>query len=385
MLLLVRTPPRLTRSISRRGEELLKSQRSSFSSVSAFSTPSLLPPVRTRLSNVSGPAFLSVTKSPPSLPSKPEPPDLVPRDQLEHLFEALSPPDQPLEALSPPDLPLEARSPPEPPDPPDVPVVGNMILCWCVDWSSKCSFPSMIVIVVVAATLVSLSRPLIQVLSQRFSNLTLGDELISLVWYLELSCGLSLCLGLALVCSFTAVCSPFTALCSSTFVVLKSLYVQLWQLNGVMPHISIHHVNRVLLDSYCLVSSFMEVVPLPISSSTLCGFVAGSLMLKIRNTSNTEVLVKGFVAMLKIVDCALAVASILGVISLIVVSNFQGFVSLCSSMVVEIRGLLDVISCLSVLYAPIFLCCICFLVIAVCLAWMALFSCSINTLSMNGE
>ncbi|CAN7081501.1 unnamed protein product [Brassica oleracea var. botrytis] len=239
MLLLVRTPPRLTRSISRRGEELLKSQRSSFSSVSAFSTPSLLPPVRTRLSNVSGPAFLSVTKSPPSLPSKPEPPDLVPREQLEHFFEALSPPD----------LPLEARSPPEPPDPPDLPVVGNMILCWCVDWSSKCSFPSMIVIVVVAATLVSLSRPLIQ-------------------------------------------------------------------LNGVMPHISIHHVNRVLLDR--------------------------SLMLKIRNTSNTEVLVKGFVAMLKIVDCALAVASILGVISLIVVSNFQGFVSLCSSMVVEIRGLLDV-------------------------------------------
>ncbi|KAF3563635.1 hypothetical protein DY000_02017279 [Brassica cretica] len=314
MLLLVGTPPRLTRSVSRRGEELLKAQRSSFSYVSAFSTPSSLPPVRTRLSNVSGPAFVSVTKSPPSLPYPP------------------------LEALSPPDLPPEALSPPEPPDPPDVPVVGNMILCWCVDWSSKCSFPSMLVIVVVAATLVSLSLPLIHVLSQRFSNLMLGDELISLVWYLELSCGLSLCLALALVCPFTAVCSPFTALCSSTFVVLKSLYVQLWQLNGVMPHISIHHVNRVLLDSYCLVSSFMEVVLLPISSSTLCGFVAGSLMLKIRNTSNTEVLIKGFVAMLKIVDCTLVAASILGVISLIVVSNFQGFVSLYSSMVVEIRG-----------------------------------------------
>ncbi|CAN7135250.1 unnamed protein product, partial [Brassica rapa subsp. narinosa] len=113
-----------------------------------------------------------------------------------------------------------------------------------------------------------------------------------------------------------------------------------------MPHISIHHVNRVLLDSYCLVSSFMEAVPLPISSSTLCGFVAGSLMLKIRNTSNTEVLIKGFLAMLKIVDCALAAASILGVISLIVVSSFQGFVSLYSSMVDEIRGLLDFISCL---------------------------------------
>ncbi|CAG7906342.1 unnamed protein product, partial [Brassica rapa] len=239
MLLLVGTPPLLTRSVSRRGEELLKAQRSSLSSVSVFSTPSLLPPVRTRISNVSGPAFVSVTKSPPSLPSKPEPPDLVPVEQLQHLFEALSPPD----------LPLEALSPPEPPDPPDVPVVGNMILCWCVNWSSKCSFPSRLVIVFVAATLVSLSRPLIQ-------------------------------------------------------------------LNGVMPHISIHHVNQVLLDR--------------------------GLILKIRNSSNTEVLIKGFVAMLKIVDCALAAASILGVILLIVVSNFQGFVSLYSSMVVEIRGLIDV-------------------------------------------
>ncbi|CAN7017669.1 unnamed protein product [Brassica oleracea var. botrytis] len=142
-----------------------------------------------------------------------------------------------------------------------------------------------------------------------------------------------------------------------------------------MHHISIH----------CLVSSGMEFVHLPISSSTLCGFVAGSVMLKIRDTSNTEVLIKGFVAMLKIVDCALVAASILGIISLIVVSNFQGVVSLYSSMVVEIRGLLDVISCLSVLYAPILLCCICFFVLAVCLAYVALFSCFMNTFSIHGE
>ncbi|KAL0748201.1 hypothetical protein Bca101_030203 [Brassica carinata] len=104
-----------------------------------------------------------------------------------------------------------------------------------------------------------------------------------------------------------------------------------------------------------------------------------SVMLKIRDTSNTEVLIKGFVAMLKIVDCALVAASILGIISLIVVSNFQGVVLLYSSMVVEIRGLLDVISCLSVLYAPILLCCICVFVLAVCLAYLALFSCFMNT------
>ncbi|CAF1762414.1 unnamed protein product [Brassica oleracea var. botrytis] len=107
MLLLIGTPPRLTRSVSRRGEELLKAQRSSFSSVSAFSMPSSLPPVRIRLSNVSDPAFVSVTKSPPSLSCKPEPPDLVPEEQLEHLFEALSSPDPPLEALSPPDCRLK--------------------------------------------------------------------------------------------------------------------------------------------------------------------------------------------------------------------------------------------------------------------------------------
>lgn len=48
----------------------------------------------------------------------------------------------------------------------------------------------------------------------------------------------------------------------------------------------------------------MEFVFLPISSTTLCGFVAGNLKLKIRDTSNTEVLIKGCLAMLRIVNCA---------------------------------------------------------------------------------
>ncbi|KAH0932267.1 hypothetical protein HID58_009384 [Brassica napus] len=87
----------------------------------------------------------------------------------------------------------------------------------------------------------------------------------------------------------------------------------------------------------------------------------GSVMLKIRDTSNTEVLIKGFIAMLKIVDCALVAASILGIISLIVVSNFQGVVSLYSLMVVENRGLLDFIT------------------------YVALFSCFMNTFSIRGE
>ena len=134
-------------------------------------------------------------------------------------------------------------------------------------------------------------------------------------------------------------------------MVFKSLCAQ-FQLNGLMPHISTHHVNRIV---YCPVSAFMEFVLLPISSSTLCDFGVGNVLLKIRDTSNTEVLINGFVAMLKIVDCALVAASVLVFISLIVVSNFQSVISLYNSMVVEIRGLLDIISCFSVFYAPIFL------------------------------
>ncbi|CAF1860792.1 unnamed protein product [Brassica napus] len=370
---------------------------------------------------------LSWFRPPPSPSQFRPPPDQPPRTSPyvppEPPFETLSPLEPPLEALSPPESSPETLSPPEPPDPPDAPFslvflllfdtscafsqpvskapdlescllnmafvfcdevaslvhVGDtsfvseywypadcsVVLCWC-DFIHSTLPLSMIVIVYVDSTMgwsipitisVSLPRPFIQVLSERFSKLMLDDELISLVWYFELSRG-----------PFTAVC-----ICSSIFVVFKSF--QLWQLNGLMHHISIH----------CPVSSVMKFVHLPISSSTLCGFVAGSVMLKIRDTSNTEVLIKGFVAMLKIVDCALVAASILGIISLIVVSNFQGVVSLYSSMVVEIRGLLDVISCLSVLYAPILLCCICFFVLAVCLAYVALFSCFMNTFSIHGE
>ncbi|WZZ73135.1 hypothetical protein YC2023_084505 [Brassica napus] len=126
MLLLVGTPPRMTRSVSRRGEELLKAQRSSLSLASASPTPRSLPPVRTRRSNVSESACVSVTKSPPVLSSKPEPPDLFPVEQIKPLFETFPPPDPPFKTPSPPeptDPPLEVPSPmcpPEPPDPPDV-------------------------------------------------------------------------------------------------------------------------------------------------------------------------------------------------------------------------------------------------------------------------
>ena len=114
MLLLVGTPPRMTRSVSRRGE------------ASASPTPSSLPLVITRRSNVSESACVSVTKSPPVLPSKPEPPDLFPVEQIEPLFETFPPPDPPFKTPSPPETPeppLKAPSPMcplEPVDPPDV-------------------------------------------------------------------------------------------------------------------------------------------------------------------------------------------------------------------------------------------------------------------------
>ncbi|CAH8315198.1 unnamed protein product [Eruca vesicaria subsp. sativa] len=359
----------------------------------------------------------------------------------------LHPPSSPSQLRPPPDpppppctllhVPLEAPSPPEPPDPPDsssnpvllklfdtslafsqtifksldleslllnldfgisVDVVSlgyvgdtsfaskrlllavcSLSLCRCVDSGSHNSFSGKIIylqlqfikLVKVFVAITGGSFPHSLLLNQGFSQKSLSlffsNGLISLVWHIPFVC-------------------PFTVLYSSTFVVFKSFCVQLWQLNGLMFHISIHPVDRVLSDVYYYSGSlFMELVSLPISSTTLCGFGAGSLMLKIRDTSNTEVLIKGCLAMLKIVNCALAAVSISGSISLSVVSNSQGFVSLVSCMVVEFRGLLYIISCLSVVFAPIFMCCICFHVIVVSLAKMAMLSGSVNTFSILGE
>ncbi|KAH0852147.1 hypothetical protein HID58_090246, partial [Brassica napus] len=165
----------------------------------------------------------------------------------------------------------------------------NVFLYWCVDWilhrfsSINFIYPPlpfiMLVIVFFDSTMVcsipisisvSLPLPLIHC-----------DELISLVWYLELSFDISLFLSL--------LCGIQVLMCS---------VLALWYF------------------------TFMEFVLLPILSSTLCGSGVGNVLLKIRDISNTKVLIKGFVAMLKIVDCAFVAASILVFISLIVVSNF---------------------------------------------------------------
>ncbi|CAN6803450.1 unnamed protein product [Brassica oleracea] len=298
-------------------------------------------------------------------------------------------------------LPLEAPSLPEPPDPPGSPF--HLVLLMLFDTSLTFSQTiskspdleslllnmdfvisvGIVSLVSVGDTSLASKRLLPAGLSQRFSNLCFTDVLISLVWYLGFSHGS--CMYLALVRPSTALCSLFTVLCSYTFVVFKSFCVQLWQLDGLMFYISIHPVDRVLSDVYYPSSFIMELVFLPVSSTTLCDFGAGSSMLKTRDTSNTEVLIKGGLAMLRIVNCALDVVSISGCISLFVVVNSQGFVSIFSLMVVEFRGLLYVIGCLSVVFVPIFICCICFLVIVVSLAMMAMLSCFVNIFSFIGE
>ncbi|CAH8381780.1 unnamed protein product [Eruca vesicaria subsp. sativa] len=99
MLLLVGTPPRMTRRVSRRGEELLKAQRSSLSLSSASPTPSSLPPIEPLLETFSLP-----NSSPPDPPVK-----------------APSPPEPPGPPLKDPSL-IFPPEPPDPPDPPDVTV-----------------------------------------------------------------------------------------------------------------------------------------------------------------------------------------------------------------------------------------------------------------------
>ncbi|KAG5400536.1 hypothetical protein IGI04_015143 [Brassica rapa subsp. trilocularis] len=227
------------------------------------------------------------SSSPPRLhpPSRLCPLSPSPRLQLR------PPPDPPPSTSSP--VPLEARSLPKPLDPPDVPD-GVIYLVYVDDTSfvSKCLFPAICS--------------------------------VFLYWCIDWSpYWFSLSNFIFPPLGFTMLVIVFvdsTIGCSIPISISVSLPLPIqWQLNRLMPHIFTHHVNRVI---YCPVSAFMKFVLLLISSSTLCGFGVGNVLLKIRDTSNIEVLIKGFVAMLKIVDCALVAASVLGFISLIVVSNF---------------------------------------------------------------
>ncbi|KAL0699415.1 hypothetical protein Bca4012_055537 [Brassica carinata] len=280
----------------------------------------------------SSPSLRLQLPSPPSRLQLPSPPS------------RLRPPPDPPPPCTPLLVPLEAPSPPEPPDPPESPfhlvlrmlfdtsLISSQTISKSPDLESVLlNMDSVISVRVHVVLLVSVGdtgfaskRLLSPDLYQRFSNLCFSDVLISLVCYLGFSHGLSLRLAL---CAFY--CSMQSSCCS----------MQLY----------------------------------------LCG----SSMLKIRDTSNIEVLIKGCLAILKIVNCALAAVSISGCISLFVVFNSQGFVSFSSSMVVKFRGLLYAISCLSMMSAPIFICCICFLLVS--LAMMAMLSFSVNTFFIHGE
>ncbi|KAF2600397.1 hypothetical protein F2Q68_00011507 [Brassica cretica] len=242
----------------------------------------------------------------------------------EPLLETLSPSEPPLEALSPPESPPETLSPPEPPDPPDAPF--SLVFLLLFDTSCAFSQP-----VSKAPDLESCLLNMAFVFCDEVASLVyVGDtSFVSKYWY-------------------PAVCSVVLCWCDFIHSTLPLSMIVIVSVDSTMGW-SIPITISVSLPRpfiYYAVSLLQYAVPSLWYSSP---FSCGSVMLKIRDTSNTEVLIKGFVAMLKIVDCAIVDASILRIISLIVVSNFQGVVSLYSSMVVEIRGLLDVISCLSVL------------------------------------
>ncbi|KAL0799510.1 hypothetical protein Bca101_054685 [Brassica carinata] len=270
----------------------------------------------------SSPSLRLQLPSPPSRLQLPSPPS------------RLRPPPDPPPPCTPLLVPLEAPSPPEPPDPPESPF--HLVLLFVFMLSYLCP-------------LVTQALPpsvyFLQIYIRDSQTYASVDVLISLVCYLGFSHGLSRT-------GFVRPLSQMQSSCCS-------------------------------MQLYLCGSFFMKVVSLPISATTLCGFGAGSSMLKIRDTSNIEVLIKGCLAILKIVNCALAAVSISGCISLFVVFNSQGFVSFSSSMVVKFRGLLYAISCLSMMSAPIFICCICFLLVS--LAMMAMLSFSVNTFFIHGE
>ncbi|KAG2261648.1 hypothetical protein Bca52824_068727 [Brassica carinata] len=119
----------------------------------------------------------------------------------------------------------------------------------------------------------------IQVVFLRFSNLFTGVVLI----VLKCSRGLSSGPSLAVVRAFTA-------------------------LDGVMSDFSIPWV--LLVDTYCPFSSSVECVPLPISLSTLSGFVSGSKTFKTRDTSVIEVLIKGSAKWCSVAYVCIAISKI---------------------------------------------------------------------------
>ncbi|CAF2053797.1 unnamed protein product [Brassica napus] len=113
-----------------------------------------------------------------------------------------------------------------------------------------------------------------------------------------------------------------------------------------MSDITIFPEYRLFLDNSCLASLLMELV-LPKFLLVLRSSVAGSLVLKIRDTS-IYVLIKGsanwclitsaFVADYVIVKCAFVAVSVSSFRSLYVFYISSGYISIFSSIGIEFRG-----------------------------------------------
>ena len=139
----------------------------------------------------------------------------------------------------------------------------------------------------------------------------------------------------------------------------------------------------------------MELV-LPKFLLVLRSFVAGSLVLKIRDTSiyvlikssaNWCLITSAFVTVYVIVKCAFVDVSVSSFRSLYVFYILQGYIFIFSSTGVEFRRLLYHISCLCMMYVYNYLCFSMYsaFVIAVSFASMALLSSIVNIFSSNGE
>ncbi|KAF3555517.1 hypothetical protein F2Q69_00017040 [Brassica cretica] len=177
---------------------------------------------------------------------------------------------------------------------------------------------------------------------------------ILLALMMSFECSLVPCYGALASVRFSAVCSlvsGFTPLNDS----LKLLPHRLWQIRSSVPKIM-----------------YASMFVLFKSSSIWC-FVASA--------GDAELL---------IVKAAYVVVSIPGVRPVLVLSNFQSFISLLSKIGVEFRGLLsDIMCCLCVMFAPILWCYIsllCFAMVAtVVLADLALLLLNVNNFSSDGD
>ncbi|KAF8050138.1 hypothetical protein N665_2038s0011 [Sinapis alba] len=191
-----------------------------------------------------------------------------------------------------------------------------------------------------------------------------------------------------LVQSFTAVCRPLLVV-TLDYDSIRWLSLPLWQCEELIFDLSIQPLSLVVFLTF----SFMEHVFFPYFPLVFSGGVAGSIASK-----HIDILMSSFrkdlanwchvayalSAEFLIVYSTFVVVPILGFRALNLLSKSPCIISSHSIIDVEDRGLLHDFSCLGVMIAPILCMLVLRLVIAVCLAGLALLSSILNNCSMDG-